>query len=557
MCVVEVDSRQLTLRSSPQVTSVPGYDLPGWPMEASGEEPIRVKFYVDGSYTEESGDAAAAALIWSDERKQAHARDPNNLPKIQGNNAMFPPNTSGARLASTFAKDNNNAEAVAVLTALASIPPEALVVAHVMSDSTCVEKSIKEFRTLRNLRKQQSMHLRAYMGALHSILARGTCTMVLEHVEAHRDSREDETAWGNNAADLAAKRLAARPPGPGESMLLQHCDSIVYVPHLWDLNRAEHVTGGWKEAVKVMLGEKAKAHVLRPDSSQSYVARGYTDGAAAVAARGGAANVAQAKEAQANALYSLVQSIGRRIRGADVGSCPMSGNTQRFFTRLAAGTLKTLLLATETVKRGPTPAAREAMLERMALKTPGMRFVLAGWTKEWGGAAPAGGAAVAWSPICPLCRKDGRSQAPPDSQDHFASCPLLRDEWKAAIKGAIESAIAQAPRDMWTSPDRGHADLRQMVSESLANYLLSDGGHYTRRCGLFSAADAHGAIKRAHKTANVRESVPSSDTFFKTLRLELVRSASSLYHSRLARLESIGSEVLSVRQPRHQLADHV
>ena len=101
------------------------------------------------------------------------------------------------------------------------------------------------------------------------------------------------------------------------------------------------------------------------------------------------------------------------------------------------------------------------------------------------------------------------------------------------------------------------ADLRQMVSESLANYLLSDGGHYTRRCGLFSAADAHGAIKRAHKTANVRESVPSSDTFFKTLRLELVRSASSLYHSRLTRLESIGSEVLSVRQPRHQLADHV
>ena len=311
---------------------------------------------MDGSFSAADNNAGASAVIRSDKREAEYARDKSRCIKLGGKREQFPDGVSGAALSHTFAMDNNDAEAVAVLTALTAIPTGAYVTVHAVSDSKSTEASIKKFiGTTRNRRSVEDMSLRAPMAAIHGVLGGGSKTLTLRFVPGHQPPSASRDAHGNNTADEAADRLRVRKPGPGESPVLHHCDAMAFVPNQCVLN--QHIAGSVKEAVKATLRKEAMQETVRRDSSQSITARSFRadsthsassaqSSAESSAASGlnGARAAAKDKDEdfRAEAFYAMASDIGRRIRGAQKGRNPLDGAAQRWLTRLASGTLYTL-----------------------------------------------------------------------------------------------------------------------------------------------------------------------------------------------------------------------
>ena len=504
---------------------------------------------MDGSFSAAETNAGAAAVIRSDTREEAYARDRARCAKLGGKRDQFPDGVSGAALSHTFAMDNNDAEAVAVLTALAAIPTGAHASVHVVSDSKSTEASIKKFIGTRNRRSVEDMSLRAPMAAIHDILRGGSKTLTLRHVEGHQPPSASQDAHGNNTADEAAERLRVRiPAGPRESMTLWHCDAMTFVPNLWVLN--QHITGSVKEAVKATLRKATTQETLRQDSSQSAAARSFRVDPSRVAtapppgsSRSAAALAHDAKAAgeeensSAEAFYAMAWDIGRRIRGAQKGRDPLDGAAQRWFTRLVSGTLYTLSMIEDKCLKKPD--SREEDSNKLVKSVPGMGFVSSGWTERPSGLA-TGGTTRTWSTVCPLCEAAGDPLARKDTQDHFTSCPQHEEDWKIAIGKAIDRAVALAPADWWSAPGPRQLQLCSKVARALAEHIQNDEAHYTHRCGFFSAAHANRSIKAVYEREGVDDKPPSTTKMFKNLRLELVRSASALFTKRLGRIEAIG-----------------
>ena len=128
-----------------------------------------------------------------------------------------------------------------------------------------------------------------------------------------------------------------------------------------------------------------------------------------------------------------------------------------------------------------------------------------------------------------------------DSQDHFCKCPQLGDEWRIAIRRALDRTVAVELPTFWSSPaPAAGPHLKPKILGALAEFLQHRDSHYTRRCGFFLAAKANDVIKKLYINERVAEVPPDTTAFFKNLRLELVRSASVLFSNRMVRMEALG-----------------
>ena len=91
----------------------------------------------------------------------------------------------------------------------------------------------------------------------------------------------------------------------------------------------------------------------------------------------------------------------------------------------------------------------------------------AGW------AAPgAAGQRPSWKTRRPLCRERGVPLPPVDSQDHFCKCPQLGDEWRTAIRRALDHTVAVELPTFWSSPaPAAGPHLKPKILGALAGFL--------------------------------------------------------------------------------------
>ena len=530
-----------------------------WRVEEPPPAGVRreVTFYTDGSVVpgstnggdEVAGARGGAAVVpltddLQTRYERAGAAREDLLDERPAGMGQLLPGAFGAELANVFGMTSTTAELCAVLCAIRFFGSNDLVSLTIKTDSQAAIAALAaariEWRDRRAIRKADRVVLKAILAAERD---RPGMTLTLVHVKGHADPRASLDNAMNDRADKTAKALAAGPPHHRSDRVLdlRAGDAPFFLTttaeNAASKGRELHCLGDPREAVRAHARETRAALMTRAESSQSAVARSYTEGELAVhAARqrhGAAVPDAGSDEAaiqRARRFLAVSREAAKALAAAAAapgGESGHSGRTETFLARLVSGTTVTLEMVSALV-RGTR--ADERPRKRDEYKR--------NWLASYSEAARD---ARGWvSDVCPLCDEsaDGGEQAV-DTQEHFTSCTATSAAWQQRTARAVAAAVAVTSLYEGADAPQRAAGLASDLTAHLLDW--NNGAHFTRRCGLFSAGDVGNICKAAAEPGN--PPAPSKlRALTSTLRARLLWSAAWVLAWRNEQIRLMGAD---------------